>query len=404
MIDTLTHSLHRSWTSVPAILRRNFLLDFVAALFIGVYVATISSFAPVVARRLGADVFMLSLLTAAPSAGNLIAVLASHYLQGRRKMPFMVLAWTFGRGVFLLTMFIVTPEPFVLLVIVSWFLLALPLPGYVEMMSQIYPAPVRGRAMAYVRVGFTSCATVLTPIVGRLLDITSYQLLFPIAAVFGILSSLTFGRVTVTEIAQTTRHDLLEPGRILRKDKHYRDYSIAFFVYGLGQLMTAPLIPLLLVDELHLDYSAVGLLGMINSLFWMAFYVVWGRTVDQHGGLWTLRVNFFLTIFVSLAFLFAQGMWLAAIAYVFTGITVAGVDLGWLNAVMQFARKEEISNYTALHAFLVGVRGILAPLAGMGLAMLPWVGLRGVFLVSTVLVLVGWLLVRRVSLPAVAME
>ena len=98
MIDTLTHTLLRSWTSVPAILRRNFLLDFVAALFVGVYIATINSFAPVVARRLGADVFLLSLLTAAPSAGNLISVLASHYLQNRRKMPYMVLAWTIGRG------------------------------------------------------------------------------------------------------------------------------------------------------------------------------------------------------------------------------------------------------------------------------------------------------------------
>lgn len=399
MIKNFAHAINRSWNSVPTTLRRNFLLDFGAAGLVGVYVATINSFAPVVARRMGASVFLLALITAAPAAGNIIAVLASHLMQNRRKMPFMVLAWTVGRGVFLLMPLVIAPEPFVLIVIVSWLFLSLPLPGYVELMQQIYPAEVRGRAMAYVRVAFTGCATILTPLVGQLLDVLSYQILFPIAAVFGMCSGWTFGLVQSTDVPQSTRHDLLEPLRIFRKDKLYRDYTVAFFIYGVGALITAPLIPLLLVDELSLNYGDVGLLGMINSLFWMTFYVVWGRTVDRRGGLWTVQINFILTIFISLAFLFAQNIWLAAVANIFTGITVAGVDLGWMNAIMQFARKEQISNYTALHAFSIGVRGILSPMLGMALAAVPWIGLRGVFLISVVLIMVGWLLMQRVTVP-----
>jgi len=38
------------------------------------------------------------------------------------------------------------------------------------------------------------------------------------------------------------------------------------------------------VDELHLSYSQVGVLGTINSVFWMLFYIVWGQTVDRRGG------------------------------------------------------------------------------------------------------------------------
>jgi MFS family permease len=392
-------ALRRYQSSIPATFRRNFTLDLTGAILVGVYVATITSFVPVVARRLGASPFLLALITAAPAAGNILAILAAHYFLGRRKMLFMVSAWGIARGLFLLVPLIAAPLPFAILVMAHWLIISLPLPGYVEVMRQIYPDDYRGRAMAYVRVGFTAVVTLLTPLVGKLLDVWSYQYLFPIAAVFGILSGVTFGRVKFEETATQPRHDLLAPWRILAQDMHFRAYSVAFSIYGFGCLLTAPLLPLLLVDELHLNYSQVGLLNMINSVFWMLFYIVWGRTVDRRGGFWTIRINFILTIFMSLAFWLAQDMWLAAVGYIFIGITVAGTDLGWMNAIMQFARKDQISDYAALHAGLVGLRGITAPLIGTALMTIPWLGLRGVFLLSAALILIGWLLVRRVTVP-----
>jgi MFS family permease len=399
MANPFVLALRRYWKSVPAVLRHNFLLDLTGAVLVGVFVAAINTFVPVIARRLGASPLMLALITAAPAAGNIVAVLAAHYLQGRRKMPYMVWAWSIGRGLFLLMPLIVLPLPFVLIVVAHWLIVSLPVPGYVEVMQQIYPDAYRGRAMAYVRVGYTACIMLMTPLIGRLLDVWSYQYLFPIVAVFGILSGLSFGRVKYEEVISRTRHDLLEPWRSLMKDVRYRDYNIAFFVYGFGALLIAPLVPILLVDELHLNYSQVGWLGMINSVFWMLFYIVWGRTVDRRGGFWTIQVNFILTIFISLAYLFARDMWLVAVGYIFTGITVAGVDLGWMTAIMQFARREQVARYTALQASLVGLRGIAAPLIGITLMAVPWIGLRGVFLLSAFLILLGWLLVRRVTVP-----
>lgn len=379
--------------------RRNLAFDFLSAIFYGVFLAAINTFVPVIARRLGASAFMLALITAAPAVGNIIAVLASHYLQNRRKMPFMVAVWTIGRGLFVLMPWIVAPAPFVMIVVAHWLIASLAVTGYVEVMRAIYPVAIRGRAMAYVRVGFTACATIMTPLFGQLLDAWSYQVLFPLAAICGVLSGWSFGQVTYEESIIQKRTDLLEPWRIFWRDVRYRDYSIAFMFCGFGYLLIAPLIPILLVDELQLNYSQVGWLGMINSIFWMAFYVVWGRSVDRRGGLWTVKINLFLTAFIALAFGLAYDMWLATVAYIITGITVAGTDLGWMNAIMQFARKDAISHYTALHAFLVGVRGIMAPLLGTVLMTIPFIGLRGVFLISAALVLLGWWLMRRVQLP-----
>jgi DHA1 family inner membrane transport protein len=397
MIQLFAASLRRTWNSAPADLRRNFVLDLMAATLMGVYVAAINTFVPVVARRLGASPFLLSVIVAAPAAGNILAVISAPLLQGRRKMPTMVAAWSIGRGLFLLMPFVVLPLPFALIVAAHWLIVSLPLPAYVEIMRQIYPDAYRGRAMAYVRVGFTASMMLMTPLFGRLLDVWSYQYLFPAVAAFGVAAGLMFGQVRFQETLNRVRQSLLEPWRVLWQDARYRDYSLALFVYGFGSLMTAPLIPILLVDELRLNYSQVGLLGMINSIFWMVFCIIWGRTVDRRGGLWTIRVNFILTIVVSLAYMGAHNMWLAAVAYIFTGITVAGVDLGWMNAIMQFAPRDQVSNYTAVHAGLVGLRGIAAPLIGTALMVVPWIGLRGVFLLSALLILVGWLLVRRVT-------
>jgi MFS family permease len=153
------------------------------------------------------------------------------------------------------------------------------------------------------------------------------------------------------------------------------------------------------VDELQLSYGEVGWLNMVSSLAWMVSYVVWGRLLDRRGGLWIVQINVILTLVVPMAFWAAQDMWLAAVAFLFNGIIFAGTDLGWMNAILQFARREDIGHYTSLHALLLGVRGIIAPFLGTALIAIPFLGLRGVFLLSAFIILVGWLLIRRVTVP-----
>jgi MFS family permease len=312
----------------------------------------------------------------------------------------MVAAWSIGRGLFVLAPLIVAPQPFAVIVILHYLCVSIPVTGYVEVMREIYPTAMRGSLMAYVRVGFTATATILTPLAGQLLDVWGYPILFPIAALFGVMSGVLFGRLNYADAPAKTQHNLLDPWRVLWRDKRFRDYSIAFMLCGFGYLLITPLIPILLVDELHLTYGEIGFLGMVNSIFWMLFYIVWGRMVDRRGGLWTVQINLLLTTFISLALFFATNIWAAVIAYIVTGVTVAGTDLGWMNAIMQFARKDDVSDYTALHAFLVGLRGIVAPLLGTALMTIPFIGLRGVFLLSAFVILLGWWLMRYVAMPA----
>ena len=144
MINLFVAALRRSWNSAPADLRHNFSLDLAGAVLVGVHVAAINTFVPVVARRLGASPFLLSLITAAPAAGNILAVLSAPYLQGRRKMPYMVAAWTIGRGLFLLMPLVVLPLPFALIVVAHWLIVSLPLPAMSRSCSKFTQTRIAG--------------------------------------------------------------------------------------------------------------------------------------------------------------------------------------------------------------------------------------------------------------------
>ena len=110
---------------------------------------------------------------------------------------------------------------------------------------------------------------------------------------------------------------------------------------------------------------------MISSIFWSVFYVVWGRTVNRPRRLVDSANQLRPDDFCFAHVLSGAGYVATRRRYICTGITIAGVDLGWMNAIMQFAHKEEISHYTALHTFLVGVHSTRHCSRGHGIDRAP---------------------------------
>lgn len=338
---------------------------------------------------------LVSLLTASQFAGGLFAFLAAHLLQNKRKMPYMVWAWTLGRGLFLLTLFVSTPLPFVLITVGFWILSSFPMPAYTEVMREIYPDAYRGRAMAYVRVSMTGALIIVTPIAGQLLDVVGFQVVFPIAGLFGIASALLFGRIRFEEEIPVGRRPLSDIWAVLKEDVRFRAFSAAFMVFGFGNLMTAALLPIFMVDELRLSYGQVGFLGLVFSLFWMLGCMVWGRAIDRRGSTWTLKLSILLTVAVPVGFFLATDMRLVAVTYAIYGITNPGVDMGWINAIISLAPRNRAATYTGLFTFLLGIRGLTAPFAGAALLTTPAVGMRGALAIAAILIAAGWLMMRR---------
>jgi predicted MFS family arabinose efflux permease len=73
---------------------------------------------------------------------------------------------------------------------------------------------------------------------------------------------------------------------ILGQNRRFAIYLLGFSLYGLGFLMGFRFFAIVQVDRLGLSYTAIGYLGLAQSLFWLIGNMYWGRLVDRYGGLW----------------------------------------------------------------------------------------------------------------------
>ncbi|MCC6188933.1 MAG: MFS transporter [Anaerolineales bacterium] len=379
---------------VPSHIRHNFRCDFVSAVLVGVFTATVVNFVPVLTRRLGGNAFEVALVVAMPLAANLMAPFGL-YIPHRWRLQGTALTWILGRGVFLFIVFISTASPVVLLVGVFYVVVSLSPPNYLAVMRAVYPPQLRGRAMGYVRVGMTAALIVATPLAGRMMDTLGYPLTFVCGALFGIASGVAFLRMRV-DPAATGRPSFRRSLGILKRDGNFALYSSALMIVGTGYMLAAPLFTIFQVDRLQLSYSQIGLLNFLNSVVWMLSYVLFGRLVDRRGPVWVVQVSLLLQAMLPLCYFLAADIKLVALAFALSGMVIAAGDLGVMNVIMAFAGPDQVPDYAALHGFLAGLRGIAGSLLGAALVSIPAIGMEGVFVLSFVLQLGGWLVALRV--------
>ena len=135
---------------------------------------------------------------------------------------------------------------------------------------------------------------------------------------------------------------------------------------GFANLTMLPLrVEYLANPKYHLGLS-VGriafLTGVIPNLARLVLSPIWGHLFDQMN-FFSLRITLNVGFAVGiLAFFMSDsltGMVCGAIIY---GISNAGGDVAWSLWVTKFAPQERVADYMAVHTFLTGVRGVMAPL------------------------------------------
>jgi MFS family permease len=393
---------------IPREAREAYRLDRQASYFAGIYMGAIFPFAAVIARdQLRASAFILSLMTAAPFVGNLCALFWARAMEGRPKLPFMVWSQAIARSFFLLALFATTPLTFALIVSGAQLVATISSPAYAAVIQEIYPEDQRGRIMSYTRAALLTASVLATFAVGPLLEYVSYRWVFPIAGLFGIVSAWIFSQVPTQPVSAPTRATngrrlratfaetavfLCDTLGILKEDRAFRWFALSVFTYGFGNLMLAPVVPIVQVDELHISTAMIAVLANISQLVAAAAYFYWGRFVDRRGPLDAVVVNIGLNLFIPLCYYFATNVWYLVPAFLLSGITMAGIDLSYFNSVLGFAGPQNVTRYQALQSFLLGIRGTIAPFVGGGLLGLfranGW-DLRPIFLVGFAFLLAG---------------
>ncbi|MBI3959013.1 MAG: MFS transporter [Chloroflexi bacterium] len=377
--------------AAPPTVRRNAVLDLWGAVAFGLFFGAALQFIPVVLRNLGASTEMLALYTSQTYLGSILTSFSIVLMRRRRTKSFAVACWYAARAIFLFVGLVKQVPWLVLLTGIFWFLEAFPSPAYTRIVQVIYPEEIRGKILSLVRLGMTVAIVAITPLAGWALDAWGYRILFPLAGLMGIVSTLFFNRIEVNEGPLPPRQTKTFAGllAIVYTNRPFVLHLLSFTVYGLGALLGFALYPVVQVDRLHLSYTQIGLLGLAQSLFWLLGFLYWGGAVDKRGGLWVMRINLLIAFFVPFSYIWATNGWMLLPAFIAQGIISAGVDLGLINTSIQLAEPEKVAEYAAVQATVIGLRGAITPFIGVWLLRLG-VPDTAIFAAGSLLILISW--------------
>lgn len=250
------------------------------------------------------------------------------------------------------------------------------------LLKRIYPDRVRGRAYGILSVITLVGQMIALYVAGRWLtaDGEAFRRFLPLYAVLqgtaiAILAWIgTRGEpdngAAASQDGSWLRRLLAPLARtltVLREDRRFRRYEQAFMTYGCGWQIGDVLLPLLVTHRLQMPYDDVA--ASVHATFRAAMIVTaipTGWIMDRLGPARTAAIAFGGLIIYPLLLLAATRPMHVAIASGVYGIVMSAVSVAWMLGPVTFARSpERVSEYVAIHATLVGLRGILFQFLGM---------------------------------------
>lgn len=391
------------FTSLSPATRLAWKWDVLTALCGGIYQGCIWTFVNRVARaEMVASKAQMGWIAAAPALGYLFSTLWARQMEGRAKMPFVFWTWLIARGMFVFTPLLATQSRFVLLVCLTPIIFSVSTPAYVSIMKDIYPNAQRGRLMAVVRMVLSIFMLFTALIAGRLMDHgLDWRITFSFGGVLGIMTAITFSRITVpniltqTQEINTTSAFLKDTWSILKRNRGFRWFLASVFVSGFGNIISATLIPIHQVDHFHVTNTQVANIQNIGSLATVIGFGFWGLFLDRYGSLAGVLLAVAFNLFVPFTYAFAESIPWLYFASAAMGVAVSGIELSYVTTILMFAEEGKAAQYQALHSSFFGIRGTIAPQCAIPL--LNIVGPRESFLIAAI-ILFGGAILQAVSM------
>jgi MFS family permease len=367
----------------------------------------------------------VALLTAAPNFANLTSFIWAALARGRAKVPF-ISGLQIATAVLVALIALAPHNMFGLVMVTVLAILARTCwTGVITLRAAVwrnnYPSASRATIAGKMATMQSLMLALAGWLIGRAMDYDprAFHVLFPLLAVVGIVGNQIYRKVRLRGQRRLARAELagragvgftLDPismtrafgrsmadvGRTLREDRLYAAFMWWMFIFGFGNLMYAAPLTIVLETDFKMSYEQGILLQTVIPLAIMPFAIpLWAKLLDRthiihfraiHG--WSF-VSGTLAMWLGAQF---HLLWLFYVSSVLLGIGFAGGILAWNLGHQHFAPAHKDGEYMAVHVTLNGIRGILAPVAAMGLFL--WlqrhgIGTANVFLVCVVVNAIG---------------
>ncbi len=243
------------------------------------------------------------------------------------------------------------------------------------------PNESRASFMGKVSVLGSISMALTSALAGFALDASTdnFRYFYPLAAVALVVASITYQSVRVRRHKQLLDAELTERSRhrtglsgavsLLREDHRYRRYMQVMFLFGSGNLSVLAIYVLLVAEQI--DVSRLQQMLVTSTIPMLALPL----TIPLWAALFTrtniarFRVTqggFFLAAMLTMgAGILTGQLLLLCLAAAFSGTGTSAGNIGWHLGHNAFATDGRATDYMAVHVSLTGLRGILAPLAGV---------------------------------------
>jgi MFS transporter, DHA1 family, staphyloferrin B biosynthesis exporter len=372
--------------------RWNFLCEAINALFLGVFLGIVNPFTLPLAVRMGAGPMAVWLMTAAPFMGNILSPLWASLSYNTRKLPWVVWANVIWRGSLGLVGFLKSPSAIAGTWLFANVANASCNTAYGALVQRVFPAPLRGRLMGYIRLCLAAAMLPTTLVAGRLFDRYGPGWLYPVAGVMGLTAIVIYSRTKEPVDAPPPGGPLARPNpleglKLALADAPFRRFLTASVLFHGGVLVASPLYAVYQVRELGLSNAQISYLALTWNVAWLAAFAVWGRVIDRKGARPVVigAAAFYLGMPLAYA-LFGGSFTLVALGTLCQGVADAAMDLGGWNLILA-ANPDRVGDYTAAAMMVTAVRGALGPLLGSWL--LGAAGFQPTFMLAAGLVAVG---------------
>lgn len=352
---------------LPLSVRHTFYHDLRAAMYAGVFGGCLFPFIAIVGRKIGATELQIALLVSAPYVANAFSLLWTEDMFGKGRVWYVVWPTAAGRALLFGMFIVVSPFWYTLLIYVYMFVTAIPFPSYAAIMKTNYPDSLRGRLMSFVRVGHAILWIIASAGAGFILDLDTsyYRVVFPVAALFGVLSAFRFRHIRV----RGEKKERSGIGGLVQLAAPFRDRSFlrfisAYSLFELGVLVALPVYPLVLVDEMAISNATAGIYGSIFSGAWLVGFFFWGRILDRLSLKRAMVIFFIASSSIPLIYLYSRDTVVIGLAQGAAGIVFAAVELVGYVVITRLCTAAETARFTAVHIAIGGIRGASAPFLG----------------------------------------
>jgi len=349
----------------------NFRWDFSAAVLFSAFNVVFNQFYVPMAIQQGAGNIQVGLLAAAPAIGLLFSPLWAGWIERMNPKPFVIWPNVAGRLLILLPAFFGVPWVYVATALVFHLLMGIQAPAYAALMTRIYPAPLRGRLMGYVRVAMGLLMIPIAYLIGLWTDIGGPTGPLVLAAATGLVSISMFFGVRTSEpapvrSAAAKRASLKEQWAVVRENRPLAVFMIATTFSGFGNILVQPLYQITQVELLQLTNVQIGYARMAYYVCLIGALLVVGWAVDRYPPERTLTYG--IAAFGVAPLLYGLfGNYPAVIAASgVQGIGDAIWDIGILAYVFRIAPGREAVVF-GLHLLLFGIRGSIGPILATAL-------------------------------------